>query len=127
MLDRVTIVDDSGRLNACATLERGDRQNWERVKGDMLVKQQVKREFFGTFYFPLVDQKTKRRVQDVVERRVVVEGQYLRNLATRARRFIRNAGIEELGDPPSHIGLALLCLLRADPDGFKAAMEARGA
>lgn len=52
------------------------------------------------------------------------EGRHLELAILRARRWIKNARNPK--DPPRHIGHAMAAFARADPEGFKRAIEERG-
>ncbi len=63
------------------------------------------------------------QVQDVVHVDHEYEDRAVWNAAVRARRWIRAKTRGQLGTTPKHIALKMAVFHKADPEGFKAAMQ----
>lgn len=106
-LTRVAVNDDRGRINLVTEVTQAMKDHY------MLVNQ--KPWPAGVDFIPQRDRQG-RIMQEKVDREVVYEGRGLQVAINRAKRWIRSG---KVGTPPSHIVLALMAFLKADPEQFQ--------
>lgn len=112
-LTSVTVNDDRGRVNLVTEVTQSMKDSYMLVHGKPWPA--------GVDFIPQRDRQG-RKMQDRVDREVVYEGRALQVAINRAKRWMRSrAG--KAGTPPSHIVLALMAFLKADPQQFQHCAE----
>jgi len=111
MKNKVTIIDDTFRVNRCTTITKGMNDTAIEATGNPLgpVGSLIPLKYKG------------QQVQDVVKVPVTFEGRHLEIAIRRAKRFLRSVKRKPRG-APRHIALALAAFQKADPEGFKNAV-----
>lgn len=117
MKKRVTVVDDTLRANEIQV-----------VTPQMCVDHLKKRgrPFPPGTRFLLVKDRQGRQVQRIVRVVHVYEGRHLEHAVRRAKRWMRGPRFSgSLTGAPRHINLAMAAFFKADPEGFRGAVNAR--
>lgn len=114
MKKKVTVIDDTLRRNACRAvpmvefIKAGGRPPPGKTPSHVLV--------------PLINTKTRKRIQTTVKVERVYEGQHLVNAVHRAKRYIRSGRVRT-ERAPGHIHMALAAFQQADKHAFEKAMR----
>lgn len=108
------IIDDTGRVNKTTPITPAIQL--ELAKMGRVVPA-------GMTFLPLIDDKTKRVVQDKVETKRVYSDAHLDITIKRAARFIRSDKFRDRVPPARHIAFALAVFNKHDRDGFKEAVN----